>query len=64
MEDVGLLLSRDPVACDQASLDLVKERCGGGDPFYEKHDVDGTHILEYSESIGLGSRSYKLRSLR
>ena len=60
MKDVGLLLSRDPVAVDQASLDLVVKENGGKDPFAKKHGVDGTHILEYAEKIGLGSRKYRM----
>jgi len=63
MDDVGIVLSRDPVAADAASMDLVKEQCGGKDPFLEKHGVDGASILKYGESIGLGSREYRLESL-
>jgi len=61
MGDVGVLLSRDPVAADQASLDLVKKKYGK-DPFIEKHGVDGQQILAYAEKIGLGSREYELKT--
>lgn len=63
MEDVGVLLSNDPVAVDQASLDLVKEKNHGVDPFFQRHGVDGTHILEYAEEIGLGCRRYEIKKL-
>ncbi|MFH1448632.1 MAG: DUF362 domain-containing protein [Candidatus Micrarchaeota archaeon] len=60
MEDIGILYSSDPVAIDQASIDLVKERNGGTNPFKEHHKVDGEHILPYAERIGLGTRKYEL----
>jgi len=63
MEDIGILLSQDPVAIDQASIDLVKGRNKGIDPFMKKHGVDGTHILKYAESIGLGARGYEIREI-
>ena len=63
MGDVGILLSRDPVAVDQASLDLVKKRNKGVDPFLKKHRTDGTHILEYAEKLGLGVRDYRIERL-
>jgi len=60
IDDVGILLSRDPVAIDAASLDLVEKAHGGFDPFLEKHGVDGRYILEYAEKAGLGTRNYSL----
>ncbi|MFH1054929.1 MAG: DUF362 domain-containing protein [Candidatus Altiarchaeota archaeon] len=63
MQDIGIVLSKDPVAADQASLDLVRERNGGVDPFLEKHKIDGTYMLEYAEKIGLGSRKYRIIAL-
>ncbi len=63
MPDIGIILSSDPVAADQASLDLVKDRNGGKDPFLKKHGIDGSYILEYAETIGLGSREYGLKRL-
>jgi uncharacterized Fe-S center protein len=63
MDDIGILLGRDPVAVDQASIDLVKERNRGGDPFLAKHGVDGSHMLEYAEKLGIGVREYGLREI-
>jgi uncharacterized Fe-S center protein len=67
--DIGYLASDDPVAIDQASLDLVNRFEGfddrypvpaSGDRFRAIHDVDGTAILVHGESIGLGQRDYVL----
>ena len=60
VDDVGLLSSTDPVAIDQASLDLVVRAFGGRNPFLEINGVSGERQLEASERVGLGSRSYEL----
>jgi len=60
VEDVGLLSSIDPVAIDQASLDLVARASGGRNPFSELNGVSGEKQLEAAEKLGLGSRSYEL----
>jgi len=58
--DLGVLASRDPVALDQASLDLVNQ-AAGRDIFRELHpDADWTVQLKYAAEIGLGSRKYEL----
>ncbi|MFH0860255.1 MAG: DUF362 domain-containing protein [Candidatus Altiarchaeota archaeon] len=61
-DDIGILLSKDPVAIDQASLDLIVEK-NGKDPFKAANKVDSSHILEYGESIGLGTREYTLNRI-
>jgi hypothetical protein len=71
--DVGILASRDIIAIDAASADLVTASPGlqntrlraahraGSDKFRDLHpSVDWTRQLEYGESIGLGSRRYRL----
>jgi uncharacterized Fe-S center protein len=71
--DVGVIASNDPVAADQAALDLVngaapaypsalpKGVIPGRDKFAALHpDVDGTHALAYAEELGLGTRTYEL----
>lgn len=60
VDDVGLLSSIDPVAIDQASLDLVMKAAGGRDPFLEVNGVSGERQLEVAEKLGLGSRTYEL----
>lgn len=62
LPDVGILASSDPVAIDQASLDLVLARAG--DVFAAAHPgIDGTVQLAHAEHIGLGSRAYDIVSL-
>ena len=71
--DIGILASRDPVAIDQASVDLVNQQVGipesclggcsgsGDDKFrgiYPK--IDWAVQLDHAEKIGLGSREYEL----
>ncbi len=60
-KDVGIAASADPVACEQASYDLCLKRHNGRDIFKETHGIDGRHMLEYAESIGLGTRKYVMK---
>ena len=62
MEDLGIIASLDPVANDQAFIDML---WNSTDPGHTKmmERVDrqvGRHITEYAESIGLGTTSYEL----
>lgn len=58
--DVGFLASTDPVALDQACVDLVF-KAAGGDVLREAHPSrDYTQQLRYAEKIGVGSRAYEL----
>lgn len=65
MSDIGIAASLDPVALDQACLDMIySSQDPGRDHFVERvESLHGTHILEVSEQIGLGSRSYELVNL-
>ncbi|MFA4972616.1 MAG: DUF362 domain-containing protein [bacterium] len=57
--DIGILVSADPVAIDQASFDLVLK--SGGDVFEDAHPgVDGRIQLARAAEMGLGSREYEL----
>lgn len=65
MKDIGILASLDPVALDKACLDLVynHEPTTGDNsrPLIQRIDSrHGTHIVDYAEQIGLGSKSYEL----
>ncbi len=62
-DDVGIVSSTDPVACDQAAYDLVLRKHGGRDIFKAAHGMDGQHQLAYAERIGLGKRAYTLIEL-
>ena len=65
LKDVGILASTDPVALDKACLDIVFniEPTEGNDngPLLERiASKHGTHIVDYAEQIGLGSKHYEL----
>ena len=69
MKDVGILASTDPVALDKACLDLVfNHKATPGDdnkPLIERiNRQHGTHIVDYAERIGLGSRQYEIVELK
>ena len=59
MDDIGILASLDPVALDQASVDMVNER-NRRDIISEKTGVDWSVQLEHAEKTGLGKRDYHL----
>ena len=65
MEDLGIVASLDPVANDQAFIDMIwasKEE--EKKKLQERIDRQvGRHILPYAEEIGLGSREYELIEL-
>ncbi len=52
--------SLDPVALDQASVDLVYAAPDGKDLIQRMESRNGIHTLEHAEEIGLGSRTYEL----
>lgn len=66
--DMGIMASLDPVAVDQACLDMVFNHKGkpGDDnkPLIERiNRQHGTYIIDYAEQIGLGSKTYTLINL-
>lgn len=68
MKDIGILASTDPVALDQACLDLVfsVKPAEGNDngPLIERvRQRHGIHTVEYAAQIGLGSMKYELVSI-
>ena len=76
VRNIGIVASTDPVAIDQASVDLVNqepalpESClttnteKGEDKFRGIYpNVDWTIQLDYAQSLGLGSRSYELKKI-
>ena len=65
LKDIGILASTNPVALDQACLDLIfKHTDTAGDdakPLQQRiNSLHGTHITEYAEEIGLGTRKYNI----
>lgn len=63
MHDIGILASFDPVALDQACIDLVYAAPDGGSLINRIESRNGLHTLEHAEAIGLGSRAYELVSI-
>ena len=68
MKDIGILASTDPVALDQACLDLVfavnPSDGNNNQPLVNRiRQLHGTHTVEYAAQIGLGSMKYKLVSI-
>ena len=60
LDNIGILISEDPVAIDQAGLDLVN-KAAGKDLFKEVHPgVDYNVQLSYAQELGMGSREYEL----
>lgn len=60
MADIGILGSTDPVALDQACVDLVYAAEDSAALIERIESRNGLHTLEYAEAIGLGSRQYNL----
>ncbi len=60
IHDIGILASADPVALDQACVDLICQAQGNASLVKRIESLHGIHTLEYAEKIGLGSRTYEL----
>ena len=61
MHDMGILASADPVALDQACVDLVYASGDDTAALIERMESrNGVHVLEHGDEIGLGSRYYRL----
>ena len=62
MKDIGILASLDPVALDQACIDLVYN----SNDEKKSHLIEriesrnGIHTIEVAEELGCGSREYEL----
>lgn len=63
MHDIGILASTDPVALDQACIDLVYGAEDGQSLVNRIESRNGLHTLEHAQQIGLGSRNYELVSI-
>lgn len=69
MRDLGICASLDPVACDQACLDMVfahtPTKDDDNEPLMRRIDSrHGTYLPVYAERIGLGSRHYQLVDIK
>ena len=63
MLNVGILASTDPVALDQACVDIVYAAPDGGDVRARIERQQGTLILDHSEKIGFGNRWYRFNMI-
>ena len=63
MHDIGILASLDPVALDQACIDLIYAAEDGQSLINRIESRNGIHTLEHAAAIGLGSREYILISI-
>ena len=74
VSDIGILVSTDPVAIDQASVDLVEQAIGAAgsrgenfganeEKFEAIHGVEPAMAMRYSEKLGLGTQNYRLRTV-
>ena len=58
IHDIGILASRDPVALDQACVDLIY-KAEGNEAFVNRMEsLNAQHVLEAGAEIGLGMRNY------
>ena len=68
IEDIGIVASTDPIACDQAAYDLIykikKDEKNNPEPLRKRIEKQhGYHIIEWGEKIGMGTTKYKLIEL-
>lgn len=66
MQDIGMMISLDPLAIDQACIDMIyASKDKGRDHFVARVErQNGLHTLEAAEKIGLGSRNYELIEIK
>ena len=62
LSDIGVLASLDPIAIDQACIDLVyNSNDKGKDHFIERiKSRHGVHTIEVASKLGFGTREYEL----
>lgn len=62
MKDIGILASLDPIALDQACMDLIYNSTDEGrDHFVERVERQhGIHTIESANELGFGTREYEL----
>ena len=62
MKDIGILASTDPIAIDQACIDLVKQSNDPGkEHFLERvNSRNGTHTIDSAAELGFGTKEYEL----
>lgn len=66
MKDIGILISTDPIAIDQACVDLVyNSNDSGKDHLIERIESrNGLYTIECANELGYGSREYELIEIK
>lgn len=62
MKDIGILASTDPIAIDQACIDLIyNSKDPGRDHFVERVErQNGRHTIDAATELGFGTKEYEL----
>ena len=63
MHDIGILASLDPLALDQACIDKVWQAPDSASLKARVDRQQGRHILDYTDTLGIYHRRYRLVSL-
>lgn len=65
IKDIGILASKDPIALDQACIDLIySSKDPGRDHLIERIESrHGIHTIEAAADLGFGTREYELIEL-
>ena len=63
-EDLGIIASKDPVATDTATADLLIDRIGRDVAQEASPNVQYRFLLKYAEQIGVGSMSHSIQEVR
>ena len=64
MHDIGIVASLDPLAIDQASIDMIYIAPDSASLRERIETRNGLHTLEAGEKNGLGSREYRLVEIK
>lgn len=60
MDDIGFLASKDPVALDQATLDLIAQKAGQSLESMSYPGIDAGIQIKYAAHMGLGNQEFQL----
>ena len=62
MADIGILSSLDPVAIDQACMDLIRQSDDPGREHFMERVTSrkGTHTIDAAAELGYGTKEYEL----
>jgi len=61
-ENIGILLSKDPVAIDMTSIDLINKKTGKN-IFLELTEIEPKEVIENAFKLGMGDKKYDLKEI-